>query len=98
MIIKDIKIRSKRKMKKETNHKIDVIIPAYKAHDTILRTLSSIIAQTILEDLTITIVNDCCPDGSYKKFKPYIDIKEIKLKKKVARQKGIDEASNVPNY
>ena len=63
-------------------------------------------AQTILDDLTITIVNDCCPDGSYKKyvdlFKPYIDIKEIKLKKNsgpgVVRQKGIDEASNVPNY
>jgi hypothetical protein len=35
-------------------------------------------------------------------FKPYIDIKEIKLKKNsgpgVVRQKGIDEASNVPNY
>jgi hypothetical protein len=44
MIIKDIKIRSKRKMKKETNHKKDVIIPAYKAHDTLLRTLSSIMA------------------------------------------------------
>lgn len=60
-------------------------------------------AQTILDDLTITIVNDCCPDVSYKKyvdmFKPYVDIKEIKLKKNsgpgVARQKGIDEASNV---
>jgi cellulose synthase/poly-beta-1,6-N-acetylglucosamine synthase-like glycosyltransferase len=56
MIIKDIKIRSKRKMKKETNHKIDVIIPAYKAHDTILRTLSSIMAQTILDVLLLQLL------------------------------------------
>ena len=45
------------------NNRIDVIIPAYKAHGTILRTLSSIAEQTILSDVDVTIVNDCCPEG-----------------------------------
>ena len=82
--------------------KIDVIIPAYKAHNTILRTLSSIAEQTILNDVTVTIVNDCCPEGSYKKFvdifKPFMDIQEIKLDENggpgVARQKGIEATKN----
>ena len=82
--------------------KIDVIIPAYKAQETILRTLSSIAEQTIREDLEVTIVNDCCPNGDYKKFvkmfEPYMTIQEIKLKKNggpgVARQYGIDNTHN----
>ena len=43
-------------MKKETNHKINVIIPAYKAHDTILCKLSSIMAQTILDVLLLQLL------------------------------------------
>ena len=39
--------------------KIDVIIPAYKAQNTILRTLSSIAEQEILEDLEVTIPENC---------------------------------------
>lgn len=89
-------------MKKTTNHKVDIIIPAYKAQETILRTLSSIAQQSILEDLTVTIVNDACPNGDYqefvKMFSPYMDIKEIVLKENggpgVARQKGIDATDN----
>lgn len=50
------------------NNKIDVIIPAYKAHGTLLRTLSSIAEQTILKDVDVTIVNDCCPEGDYGEF------------------------------
>ena len=38
-------------MKKYHNSKIDIIIPAYKAQSTNLRTLSSIACQTILSDL-----------------------------------------------
>ena len=62
--------------------KIDVIIPAYKAQNTILRTLSSIAEQEILEDLEVTIVNDA--DGiGYKEFvdmfSPYMKIKEITM-------------------
>ena len=84
------------------NNKIDIIIPAYKAQETILRTLSSIAEQTILDDIEVTIVNDCCPNGDYKKFvqmfSPYFKIREIKLKENggpgVARQYGIDNTYN----
>ena len=37
---------------------IDVIIPAYNAHETIIRTLSSIAMQLNRKDLKVTIVND----------------------------------------
>jgi len=83
--------------KNMTNKKIDIIIPAYKAQNTILRTLSSIACQSILDKLSVTIVNDC--DGiGYKKFVDQfssdMDIKEITLEKNggpgVARQYGID--------
>ncbi len=81
---------------------IDVIIPAYKAQNTILRTLSSIVTQTILQELEVIIVNDCCPNGDYldfvNMFSPYMKIREIKLDKNsgpgLARQKGIDETHN----
>ena len=81
---------------------IDVIIPAYKAQKTILRTLSSIASQNILDELEVTIVNDACPNGDYSKyvkmFEPYMSIREIRLDTNVgpgmARQKGIDETHN----
>ena len=84
------------------NEKIDIIIPAYKAQGTILRTLSSIACQSIIDDLTVTIVNDCCPNGDYSKFvdmfKPFMNIREIKMQKNggpgQARQYGIDNTSN----
>jgi Glycosyltransferases involved in cell wall biogenesis len=82
--------------------KIDIIIPAYKAHKTIIKTLSSISMQTIIDKLSVTIVNDNCPNGDYsefvKMFKPYMDIKEVKLEKNggagVARQNGIDNTDH----
>ena len=76
---------------------IDIIIPAYKAHTTIKRTLSSIAMQTVSDKIQVTIINDC--DGiGYKAFIEYfskvIDLKEITLNKNsgpgVARQIGID--------
>ena len=81
--------------------KIDVIIPAYKAQNTILRTLSSIAEQEILDDLEVTIVNDADEIG-YKEFvdmfSPYMKIKEITMEKNggpgEARQYGIDHTSN----
>ena len=81
--------------------KIDIIIPAYKAQNTILRTLSSIAIQSVLNDISVTIVNDA--DGiGYQKFvdmfKDYMDIKEITLEKNggpgVARQYGIDNTNS----
>jgi len=83
-----------------TNKKIDIIIPAFRAQNTILRTLSSIAMQSILDKLTVTIVNDA--DGDYKvfvdMFKDVMDIKEIKLEVNggpgVARQFGIDNTTS----
>jgi len=80
-------------------NKIDVIIPAFKAHKTMFRCLSSIVCQTIVSDLCVTIVNDCCPEGDYKEFvdmfSPYMEIREIRLSENrgpgIARQTGIDE-------
>lgn len=84
------------------NNRIDVIIPAYKAQGTILRTLCSIAEQTVVRDVDVTIANDCCPEGDYTQFvemfKPFMSIKEIKLEKNggagAARQYGIDNTEN----
>lgn len=83
--------------KQTTKKKIDVIIPAFKAQNTIARTISSVIIQSIVEDISITIVNDADGIGYAKfvdDFKPYVDIREIKLEVNggpgVARQLGID--------
>ena len=89
-------------MKNYRNGKIDVIIPAYKAQGTILRTISSIACQSILSDAEVTIVNDCCPNGDYKAFvdmfSPYMTIREIRMEKNggpgLARQFGIDNTEN----
>lgn len=81
--------------------KIDVIIPAHKAQGTIIRTLSSIALQSIVDDIEVTIVNDC--DGiGYQKyvdmFSPYMSIKEIVMPENGgpgdARQYGIDNTTN----
>lgn len=81
--------------------KIDIVIPAYKAQDTIMRTLSSIALQEIVEDLEVTIVNDC--DGiGYQKFvdmfSPFFKIREIVMEKNggpgECRQYGLDSTTN----
>lgn len=85
------------------NNKIDIIIPAYKAHETIIRTLSSIIMQTIKDDLHVIIVNDKCPQGSYEDIMKHyetlgLSIEEVILEKNsgpgLARQAGIDKGEN----
>lgn len=80
---------------------IDIIIPAYNAHQTLSRTLASIASQSISDVITVTIVNDCSTED-YSKFvniySSVLDIKEIKLEKNVgcgmARQIGIDNTTN----
>jgi len=81
--------------------KVDVIIPAYKAQNTIERTLASIVMQSIIDKITITIVNDADEIGYekfVKQFSEFVDIKEIKLDVNggsgVARQFGIDDTSS----
>lgn len=84
-----------------TLSKIDVIIPAYKAQDTILRTLSSIAEQEILDDLEVTIVNDADGIGYTKfvdMFSPYMKIREIVMEENggpgKARAYGIEHTTN----
>lgn len=47
--------------------KLDVIIPAYNAHDTIDKAIASVVMQKIdpEDEVQIIIVNDASPDGSY---------------------------------
>lgn len=80
---------------------IDIIIPAFKVHETLYTTLCSIAQQTYKDKIKITVVNDCCPEGSYyktiKKFKKDLDIEEIKMPKNggpgLARQYGINNTN-----
>lgn len=80
------------------NSLIDVIVPAYKAHSTIVKTICSIAMQTLSKNISVFIVNDACPEGDYSEvvnmFKNVINIQEIKLEENcgpgLARQAGID--------
>ena len=60
---------------------IDIIIPAYHSHNTIIKTISSIACQSY-NDIEVTIVNDG-DEQDYREyveyFSKYIKIKEIKL-------------------
>jgi len=80
--------------------KIDIIIPAYHAHDTLPRTLASIASQTIVNDITVYVCNDAGGDNYndiIKSFAPYVDIVELLLPENggcgVARQYGIDHST-----
>lgn len=81
-----------------TSKLIDIIIPAYNAHKTILKTLGSILSQTVIDKCKVTIVNDCGNNYNdiVKNFSQYIDINEITMPENggpgVARQVGIDNS------
>ena len=79
---------------------IDIIIPAYNAHDTIEKSLLSILIQSEINNINVYIVNDCSKnDYSYfiKKYKNYMNIHELKLKKNkgpgFARNYGIKHSN-----
>ena len=78
--------------------KLDIIIPAYNANKTIIRTLSSVATQKVNFKFKVTIVNDASKVGYEKEiklFKDRLDINVINLEKNVgvgvARQTGIDK-------
>lgn len=80
---------------------IDVIIPAYNAHETIERTLYSIAYQRNSENLNVYIINDnSIKDYSKEKdfLKNFINIRELKLKENsdpgYARQYGIEHSDS----
>lgn len=78
---------------------IDVIIPCYNAHKTLARCLASVAMQVNIDDVQVTLVDDCSPDGDYeefvKVFSELMDIQTITLDENVgpglARQEGLDE-------
>ena len=80
---------------------IDIIIPAFDAHDTITKTLLSIANQYNVEELNVYIVNDASKNDYTKEIERFIslmNIKEIRLKENggpgVARQFGIDNSNS----
>lgn len=80
---------------------IDIIIPAYNSHKTILKTLYSIINQKNKDELNVLIVDDCS-DNNYNEicefYSNYIKINTIRLEKNsgpgVARQVGLENTHN----
>jgi glycosyltransferase involved in cell wall biosynthesis len=81
---------------------VDVIIPAYNAHDTLEKCLLSIANQTIADKLQVIIVDDKSPNGGYKdiisKFSHLLKIKEIPMEINggpgLARKAGVDNSNN----
>ena len=84
------------------SERIDVIVPAHRAHGTIERTLESLAVQSIAGDLDVIIVDDDCPEGDYRDavapFLSCLDIKLMRLPENLgpggARQAGIDASGN----
>ena len=84
--------------------KIDIIIPAYKAQESIEKTIASIAIQSMKDEVIVTIVNDC-DNNDYSKvinrYSDLLDIREIRLEENggpgVARQYGIDN-TNCPYF
>lgn len=77
---------------------ISIVIPAYKAEETIKKTIASISIQTIVDKIEIIVSSDD-PKGKYGfllKCFPELDIKILKTRENVgaglARQKGLDAA------
>ena len=85
-------------MSTESASGIDVIVPAYRAHATLGRTLDSIAAQTIAGELCVVVVDDACPEGGYRDvvapFLSRLNIQLLRLPRNLgpggARQAGID--------
>ena len=51
--------------------KISVIVPMYNSEDTIEECLSSLIGQTIFEDMELLLVDDCSDDETVKHVKTF---------------------------
>ena len=79
---------------------LEIIIPAYNAHNTIELTLDSIEKQINKDIFHVTIVNDCGKDYQkiINKYKGKLDINEITTLNNVgpglARQHGIDNTNS----
>lgn len=81
--------------------KYDIIIPCYNSHKTIERTLASVLMQTKIEDIQVTLVNDAGENyySIIDKFRyTGLDIREISYDKNggpaKARNFGLENSSN----
>lgn len=81
------------------NCSIDIIIPYYRAADTLPRTLASVAMQSMAGQIAVTVVDDCSGDGALEsvveKFRGIgMDIRAIALEENKgpghARQVGLD--------
>jgi glycosyltransferase involved in cell wall biosynthesis len=80
---------------------VDIVIPAYNAHDTLERTLISITTQTMYKELKVILVDDNSKEdynSIIDKFKDIIDIRYFRLEKNIGpgavRQFGIDNSNS----
>lgn len=75
---------------------IDIIIPAYNAHNTLVQALSSIAIQTMAKDIRVLVINDCSKNDYseiIKSFQKILEVIEIKHEKNMgpgaARNTGL---------
>lgn len=64
--------------------KVDIIIPCYNTHSTLPRVLSSILTQTVKDEIKVILVDDASDEGYddiVEHFKPFLDIDIITLEK-----------------
>ena len=80
---------------------VDIIIPAYNAHESIGRTLLSIYMQTIKDDIKVYLIDDCSDigyDEIVKSFKGLLNITLLKMKKNsgpgLSRQLGLEHSNS----
>lgn len=80
---------------------IDIIIPAYNAHETIKKTLLSIMMQVNINEIKVYIIDDfsdCGYEEEYNIFKDKMNIELYRLEKNMgpgyARQIGIEKSNS----
>ena len=80
---------------------IDIIIPAYNAHETIYKTLSNIAIQTIKDKAIVYIVDDCSKKNYNEEvsfFKDSLKIVQLKTKKNcgpgLSRQLALEKSNS----
>lgn len=81
--------------------RIDLIIPFYNQKNYLIRALSSVMAQSIAQEIDITIIDDASTEEIDKEldfFKPFLSIQKIHLNRNrgpgYARQLGLDITQN----
>ncbi len=90
------------RIKDTLSKRIDMIIPAFNARETLFRALSSVASQSVAPEIDVTVVDDCSTGGGYEEilaaFQPFLSVRVLRLEENVgpgfARQHGIDHTNN----